>query len=277
MGNVSKLIAVLFFLLADSASASVTVCNDSKNKIMFSLAWHAADHWHSRGWFTATPYKCTKIIDNLNVQFYWIYATSKDDTWSGNKYENSGFFCTSNQKFFYIDANKTTCNGHSFIRTDTANSHLCIDLCGTGCDESNGESEDSEAVNFPEVEVPDWCASHMEIFQNEQISDIIVSKCRQDNCYNIYLDEISETLVKHIKHVKLKQSGIFKFSEDWKERAEPLRSYSVQANCDPANSRVIRADGSVIDIPEDELSSHDIEDDLAIWKLVCKDVHEVLE
>jgi uncharacterized membrane protein len=100
-----SIVPVAIFLslvsLAPSAWAGFRVCNQSDEKVSVAIGYNNRDFgWVSEGWWDITPGECVTLLrGDLNQRYYYIYAESENRQWSGEKFENGGYFCISSSRF----------------------------------------------------------------------------------------------------------------------------------------------------------------------------------
>lgn len=96
-------------IVADPATASLTVCNKSyRGNVYVAVAYpDGKGSWTTQGWFTLKQGECDDaIVGELKNQYYYYFAdTDKDYKWQGTH-----AFCVSDRRFMFKNAAKQ-CSG----------------------------------------------------------------------------------------------------------------------------------------------------------------------
>src|SRR5215471_10782348 len=79
--------------VASTASATLTVCNDSATDVIFETTWNGAtqcgsEPFHSDGWYFIPKCSCRDIVNGnvKNLSFWWSALSTTDSLvfWKGN-------------------------------------------------------------------------------------------------------------------------------------------------------------------------------------------------
>jgi uncharacterized membrane protein len=110
------LICIAASLWSQQAKAGLFFCNDTGEAVSVAVAWSEGNTWYARGWYNMEPRACTStaLLGALTNDRYWYYAESADLHWSGDGDSDAGDFCTSDQAFFFSNANRSDCVGYKF-------------------------------------------------------------------------------------------------------------------------------------------------------------------
>jgi len=108
-----------------SARADFRVCNKSSHDQVDVAYGHQTrnEEWLSEGWWTVTRGQCATLVTGpLRSRYFYVYGKSSDTVWQGDESQESGVFCTRNEKFTLpgdMDCERAGYDTHKFIEVDT--------------------------------------------------------------------------------------------------------------------------------------------------------------
>jgi uncharacterized membrane protein len=94
------------------------MCNHTSQKVWVAIGYQESGHWLSKGWFGYEPNECDRLYPGVpqNTNFYfYAHSTSRKTIWGGENDPNRGYFCTSDQAFYY-NSDSNNCEGKRFQR-----------------------------------------------------------------------------------------------------------------------------------------------------------------
>lgn len=124
-GLTAACFALLTVVASGPADARLTVCNRTNDAVRVALGREEGGRWLSRGWWTAGPGACVRIVDEpLRLLEYYVFAESLS---AGMALGGAFPFCVAPEDFEIEDNRACEARGHrevrfSVITTDGATS-----------------------------------------------------------------------------------------------------------------------------------------------------------
>ena len=102
------------------ANAGLFLCNETGVKVFVAIGYEEDGQWLSRGWFSFEPKECDSLYLGVpQNQYFYYYANSESwkTVWNGEQDLNGGYFCTSNDAFYFLN-DFNDCTGKTFKLLD---------------------------------------------------------------------------------------------------------------------------------------------------------------
>ncbi len=113
----AALAVALALISANTAVAGWFICNDAGVEVSVAYAWSNENGWNSRGWRNIKPRDCALVLEGpLENRIYYYYAEGSGLTWENR--QNTAYFCTKTDKFFYTYKGNPSCTGYNFREVD---------------------------------------------------------------------------------------------------------------------------------------------------------------
>lgn len=117
------LFALLFAAIPRTASAGLSVCNETPSRVGIALGYHDGSEWVSEGWWHLDGSQCAPVIQSdLSARFYYLFAIDFD---AGGGWSGLSTLCVAPGEFTIPGREECEPRGHhtaGFFEIDTANS-----------------------------------------------------------------------------------------------------------------------------------------------------------